>query len=156
VKISVLGLQNKIKISPGEIKRAISKTLSAEGRVDSGEINVVFTDDRQIRELTLMYLGRDCPTDVIAFNNSSCRCGFLADIVVSTETALRQSKIFKTTPIYEVYLYVIHGLLHLLGYDDKTARKRKLMQKKAEFILNSILNTQYSILKKCPSTKPKL
>jgi len=100
-----------------------------------------------------MYLGRDSSTDVISFDNSSGKWGLLADIVVSTETAVRQSRIFKTAPIYEVYLYVIHGVLHLLGYDDNTARKRKLMQKKAESILNPILNTQYS--KKCPSTKPK-
>ena len=144
MKISVLDLQSKIKISPKEIKRAIRKTLSSKGRPYSGEINVVFTDDRQIRELNLMYLGRDSSTDVISFDNSSGKWGLLADIVVSTETAVRQSRIFKTAPIYEVYLYVIHGVLHLLGYDDNTARKRKLMQKKAESILSPILNTQYS------------
>lgn len=141
MKINVLDLQKKIKISPARIKRVILKILSSQGRADSGEINVVFTDDRQIRELNLMYLGRDCATDVISFDSSSGRRGILADIVVSTHTAGRQSKIFKTTPIYEVYLYVIHGVLHLLGYDDKTAKQRDRMQKRAEYLLRLIRNT---------------
>jgi probable rRNA maturation factor len=53
-----------------------------------------------------------------------------ADIIVSTDTALRNAKIFKTTPSYELSLYSIHGLLHLLGYDDHSLKDRKIIREK--------------------------
>ena len=53
-----------------------------------------------------------------------------ADIVISTDTAIRNAKIFKTTQLNELYLYVVHGVLHLLGYDDRTQKQRQIMQKK--------------------------
>jgi rRNA maturation RNase YbeY len=58
-----------------------------------------------------------------------------ADIVVSVDMAIHNASLFKTTPLYELCLYVIHGALHLLGYEDRTIKGRKLMQLKAETIL---------------------
>jgi len=60
-----------------------------------------------------------------------------ADIIVSTDTAVRNAKAYKTSASYELNLYVVHGMLHFLGYDDKTARDRKKMDKKAaQYLLN--------------------
>ena len=53
-----------------------------------------------------------------------------ADVIVSADTAVKNSKIYYTTPAYELKLYVIHGLLHLLGYDDRLPRQTRLMRKK--------------------------
>jgi len=61
---------------------------------------------------------------------------FYADIVVSAETAIRNSRIFKTTPEYEIFLYAVHGALHLCGYEDDTDAKGKVMQQKAVKILS--------------------
>ena len=92
-----------------------------------------------------MYLGSDCPTDVIAFDLSATKNEISADLAVSTDTAIRNARIFKTHAGYEVYLYVIHGILHLLGYDDKTAQQRKVMEHKAQRILNTLPCTWYSV-----------
>ena len=62
-----------------------------------------------------------------------------ADIVISTDRAISNAKIFKTSPLYELYLYVVHGVLHILGYDDKTKKDRLLMRKREESLLK-ILN----------------
>jgi rRNA maturation RNase YbeY len=81
-----------------------------------------------------------CSTDVIAFDNSLDKRDetLLGDIAVSTDTAIRNARIYKTTPLYEIYLYVIHGVLHLLGYDDKTQKERKIMQSKADHIISTL------------------
>ncbi|MDD4953877.1 MAG: rRNA maturation RNase YbeY [Candidatus Omnitrophica bacterium] len=139
VEVTVKNLQDKIPLYPKRIKKAILNVLSKEGIKKSGEITVCFVDDNKIKELNKEYSGQAFPTDVLAFDYSKNTSEISADIAVSTETAIRQSKIFKTTPLYEVYLYLIHGVLHLLGYDDDTLRKQARMQKRAEAILSSIL-----------------
>lgn len=134
MKITVKNLQKKIRIGPSvllRLKRIIAKILTQEGFNCAGEITVCLMNDAGIREINLMYLARYCPTDVIAFNlGKTGKAPLLADIVVSTDTAARAAKIFKTTPLDELYLYVIHGVLHILGYSDKSAKGAAIMRKK--------------------------
>jgi probable rRNA maturation factor len=125
VKIIIKNLQKKIPVYPTRIKKAILKVLSKEGKRKSIEITVCFVSDAGIRELNKKYLHRDGPTDVLVFD-----LGASADIIVSAQTAIRNAEIFKTTLQGELNLYVTHGLLHLLGYDDCTPKQRKLMRKK--------------------------
>lgn len=146
MKITIKNLQDKIPICPKRIKKAILKALSQEGVKKSGEITVCFLNNKEIKELNLMYLGKNSPTDVIAFDNSAHNKKgiLLGDIAVSTDMAIRNARIFKTTPFYEIRLYVIHGVLHLLGYDDKSKKDRLIMHKREEFLLH-----------KCQYIKPK-
>lgn len=96
--------------------------------------------------LNRKFLGLDMPTDVIAFDLRPQPKGPLAgDIAVSTDTACANARVFKTDPLREMYLYVIHGVLHLLGWQDNTLRARARMQKQADTILEKI----------CPAKKPK-
>lgn len=139
MQIIIKNLQKKIPINLKKLKSAVLKVLSCERAFKkSGEITILFLDDKQIKELNLLYLGRDCPTDVIAFDNSTKKKELCADIVVSAETAVRNARIFKTTPLYEIYLYVIHGLLHILGYDDKTIKQRKIMENRAKLYTDNV------------------
>ncbi|RKY29529.1 MAG: rRNA maturation RNase YbeY [Candidatus Omnitrophota bacterium] len=78
---------------------------------------------------------RNTTTDVIAFDISNNKNKIMADIVVSADQAKRNAAIFKTSCLKELCLYVIHGVLHILGYKDKTARQRKKMQQEAEVVL---------------------
>lgn len=84
-----------------------------------------------MKALNARYLGKYTPTDVLAFDSSLKKGEILADIAISTDTAIRNARTYRTSASYEVYLYVIHGLLHLLGYDDKTTGQKKIMQKEA-------------------------
>jgi probable rRNA maturation factor len=138
VKVIINNLQKKIPIYPKRIKKAILKTLSKERIKKSGEITVCFVNDKEIRELNLMYLAKNTPTDVIAFDNSSNKKILLGDIAISTDTAIRNARIFKTSNFHEIYLYVIHGVLHLLGYDDTSKKDRLIMQKREEFLLKTL------------------
>ena len=99
-----------------------------------GEITLCFVNDAKITELNAKYLKQNLPTDVLAFDVTG-------DIVISTDTAIRNAALFKTSPVYEMYLYVIHGVLHLLGYDDNNVLGRNLMNNKAKLILKNHVNT---------------
>lgn len=140
--ITIKNLQKDIRISSEEAESAVRAVLTAEGIKKSGRINVCFTADKEIRKLNHRYLKKDRPTDVLAFEMPAegGKRGLYADIIVSTETAARNAKSFKTLPIYEAYLYVIHGVLHILGYNDVGAGGRQLMQNKAERILSTLFH----------------
>ena len=132
LRIAVRNLQKKASLSPGRIKRLIKRALKEEGIRAGGEITVSFINDSLIRKLNKRYLKKTGPTDVLAFNNAGPfnRKGLYADIIVSSDTAIHNAKIFNTTPSHELTLYSIHGLLHLLGYDHNSCRKSKIMRGK--------------------------
>lgn len=138
MKIIVKNLQKKIPFNPKGIKKIALNVLSLEGIKKSGQICFCFVNDKRIKELNLRFLNRNFTTDVLSFDNSINKSEISADIVISTERAISNARVFKTTPIYELYLYIIHGILHLLGYDDKNARQRKMMQDRAICILATL------------------
>ena len=141
MRIIIKNLQNKVPLNSKKAVKTVQKVLSSEGIKKSGEITFSFVNDRKIKELNLKYLGKNNPTDVIAFDVAEPKRPdkIFADIVISTDRAISNAKIFKTSPLYELYLYVVHGMLHLLGYNDKT-KKDKLLMRKREAHLLKILN----------------
>ncbi len=109
------------------------------------EISVLFTDDKFIRSLNNKYRGIDKPTDVLSF---SLREGVvkspevdgnkpLGDIIISTETAQRQSNVFNHSVEKEIIILLIHGLLHLIGYDHERERDNKIMRKREDELLKT-------------------
>jgi len=139
VSIVVKNLQTKLPVNSRvlrSIKNAVRKTLESGKIENSGEITVCLVDDRHITSLNRRYLKTNRPTDVIAFTIS--KKPIMADIAISAPTAISNAKIFRTSPVYELLLYAVHGTLHVLGYDDKTMRLRTIMQRKAEHILTSL------------------
>jgi len=129
LKITIINLQKKIPIYPARIKKSILKALKNEG-VKGTEITVSFVTDRAISRLNLKYLGKNNPTDVLAFNLADDQKSITGDIIISAETAQRNSRIYKTSSQYELNLYSVHGCLHLLGYDDNNPKNTKIMRRK--------------------------
>jgi probable rRNA maturation factor len=138
VEITVRDLQKTIPVRPKEIKKAVIYAISSEKYKGYVNITVCVVADKEIRELNLYYSGRDSATDVLAFDTSWLdKPGQLsADIIISSDTALRNSKAYKTSVDFELNLYAIHGALHMLGYDDNTPKLRKEMYKKAVKYVN--------------------
>jgi probable rRNA maturation factor len=145
--ITIKNLQRSLPIDPGKIKETAIMAFRREGVYKKAALCFFFVTDKKIQELNLRYLGEDCPTDVIAFD-SGCRDHILADIFISTGRAVSQAAFFKTSVLYELYLYVIHGILHILGYDDLCAKDRALMRKREKLLLKE--------LNICLSIKPTL
>lgn len=105
------------------------------------ELEIVFLTDSAMRPLNRKYRKKDRPTDVLSFNINAPELGkgrSFGEIFISTDTALRNSKEFGTRFENEVALYIIHGILHLSGYEDYTPRDRSRMSKKQEAILERL------------------
>jgi probable rRNA maturation factor len=94
------------------------------------EVNVVLVSDRRMAALHRRFLNEPGPTDVITFQHG--------EIFVSTETAKRQAKSFGTSLEHELRLYIAHGLLHLHGFDDKTARGAAEMKRIQETMIAKV------------------
>ena len=138
MKITLQNLQKYVPLSTGKIKKLILKVLKGEKVKKTGWINICFVDDRQIKKFNIKFHKTKSATDVLAFNLSDKKEKniILADIIISAQTALKQAASFKTTPDYELSLYVVHGILHILGFGDHTARQMKLMRKKESLYVN--------------------
>ena len=91
----------------------------------SGELSVVLLNDPAMRALNLQYRGKDQPTDVLSFPQSSRPGGaecLIGDVVISLQTATRQAKERNATLHGEIVRLLVHGILHLLGYDHELGR----------------------------------
>jgi probable rRNA maturation factor len=95
------------------------------------EVSVLLVGDRAIRRLHRTYLNHDRPTDVLAFPQQggvpAPQPHLLGDVVISVETAARQAKAHGHSLDRELALLLIHGILHLVGYDDTTPAARRRM-----------------------------
>ena len=120
------------------LKRAIQACLAFEDAEDR-EVSLLVTDDREIRALNRQYRGKDRPTDVLAFaldegGDADAGIGPLGDVVVSAERAAVQARGRKTTLDQELELLVVHGTLHLLGYDHDEPEAARLMRNRTRQI----------------------
>jgi len=111
----------------------LAALLRREGVPRDPEISVVLCDDAFIQSLNAQYRGKDKPTDVLSFAQDDP--DLLGDIVISLPTAAHQAEVAGWTLENEVALLGVHGLLHLLGHDDETARGAWEMQAKTESAL---------------------
>lgn len=136
--VEVADRQSSLPIDPGEVIDLVRYALAVEGAC--GSVEVAFVDDAMIADLHERFLGVAGPTDVITFPHDDLpgEDGYasLGEIVVSTDTALRQCPEYGNDPVAEAYLYVVHGILHLLGWDDgedgaaerMAARQREILE----------------------------
>ena len=118
--------------------------MKIEGE-DQAEVSILLVDNATIKELIRRYRGLNRATDVLAFSQQEgegvfqkINPGLLGDVVISINKALTQSRKYKQSFKKELYLYIIHGCLHLLGYDDSGPLSRKRMEKRQKEILDKI------------------
>lgn len=134
--IEVVNRQRLARIDARRVASLVDATLGAIGRAEAN-LTVAFVRDRVIRDLNRKFRGNDRVTDVLSFPAEDERghasevsifgsgvSAFLGDIVVSTDTALKQADNAGHSFEREVDELVIHGVLHLCGYDHETDRGR--------------------------------
>jgi probable rRNA maturation factor len=102
-----------------------------ERQSSDGDLSIVLTDDAQLQKLNQEYLGIDAPTDVLSFPASETdpetARRYLGDILVSIPRAEEQARAAGHALETEIQLLVVHGTLHLLGYDHAEAEEKKHM-----------------------------
>ena len=112
------------------------------------ELSLLFVNDLQIQELNRRYLRRDKPTNVLAFSMKqgefpTLHPHLLGDLVISVETANRQSNRFGLNEMEMIILLMVHGVLHLMGYDHKgTKKEAKEMALKQRELFQQIIETR--------------
>ncbi len=140
MKIDIQNLQSVAKIDKNKVIECADYVLKAMGESDA-ELSLMLVNDMHIRNLNWKYRRNDSATDVLAFPMRDSRrlSGvILGDVVISVETAKREAKKRKKDLQDELDLYFVHGILHLLGYDDEKIRKRKKMKQKEKELMESI------------------
>jgi len=115
-----------------KIKQRLKRVLEDLACHDK-ELSVLFTDDNRIAQLNNRYLGRKGPTNVLAFPMEGgplpkVESAMLGDVVISVDTVLRESEELSEPPEHTIDRLLIHGILHLLGYDHEGSAEEMRMQ----------------------------
>src|SRR5438270_2925239 len=120
IKVSVSCPQEIVPVDRGSM-RQIARTVLDGENIGEAEISLAFVDNPTIHRLNLRYLHHDEPTDVLSFPLSEANARCLAgELVIGAEVGQTQAESHGHDVAAELALYVIHGLLHLCGHDDKS------------------------------------
>ena len=134
-KVTISSSQNALRVPRRKIADLIDLTARLED-VAIHEVDVAVVDDSQIAALNRRYLRRPGPTDVLSFDmGEPGASGLCAQIVVCAQVAVAEARRRRTGPQAELMLYVLHGLLHLLGYDDLADDDAERMHARQDEIL---------------------
>ncbi|MEO8209019.1 MAG: rRNA maturation RNase YbeY [bacterium] len=143
MKLNILYKKNFHKESAAKrtFKDSVKKTagkISDEEEKEIGTLNVIFCGDELIREYNKKFLGHDYETDIITFHDVDENGLMEGELLISVDTVKENSKRFKTDFENELMRVVIHGLMHLCGYDDTTVSEKKIIKKKENYYLKYI------------------
>ncbi|MDY0163026.1 rRNA maturation RNase YbeY [Desulfobotulus sp.] len=121
--IQIDNSQNQMPLNEQNLTEKATHILNALG-CPEGELSVLFVDDAHMREINRDYRQKDAPTNVLAFAMNEGEFGhinpeLLGDVVISTETALREAAEWKMDPQVRITQLLVHGVLHLFGYDHE-------------------------------------
>jgi probable rRNA maturation factor len=137
-KIAIASPQELVPIAKRRMREIARAVLEGEGFPDA-EISLAFVDDATIHPLNKRFLNHDEPTDVLSFPLSEPNAKKLSgELVISAETAQTQARERGHDVQAELALYVIHGLLHLCGSDDKHAAQASAMRERERHYLQQL------------------
>jgi probable rRNA maturation factor len=140
--IEVRNVQRTIRVSTDRLQRFANTACALVWKhkqpraeiVSVLEITVLIMSDRRMAVLHKKFCGLAGPTDVLTFPHG--------EIVISAETAARQARMFHCNLMAEIQLYLLHGLLHLAGFDDLAANPRRQMHRLQKKLLATIRRTR--------------
>ena len=118
-----------------QIREWIMKTSDNEG-FTIGTLNYIFTSDNILVQLNTEYLRHFTLTDIITFDLAEKEGELTGDVYISLDRAKENAKEFKVKLTNELNRLMVHGILHLMGYKDKTAQEKEVMRAKEEFYLS--------------------
>jgi len=128
LEIEVANAQRAVAVRIRQL-RAVIAAVVADAGVRRGAISVAIVDDLTIRRLNHQFLGHDYATDVLSFVFARDGARLEGEIIASGETAAAAAPRYGWPPEHELLLYVVHGALHLVGYDDRAPSSRAAMRR---------------------------
>ena len=139
--ILVRNRQRARKLDVRCLRRIVDGFLETFAPKKQCELGIHFVDRSAIQKLNETWLRHEGPTDVITFDYNDPRQPEVlsGDMLICVSEAVRQAKEFGTSWQSEVIRYVVHGLLHLSGFDDRSARERRRMKKQEDRIMEALV-----------------
>lgn len=144
VEISFLDVEKRFKVK--KVFKELIIALIREENKRLGEINFIFTNNQSILHINREYLNHQYYTDVITFNYNK-RSRLNGDIYISVDQIDINAKSYSTDFLDELLRVIIHGLLHLIGYNDKTDFEKGVMKEKEDVYLCRF--KKYDIIESC-------
>jgi rRNA maturation RNase YbeY len=120
---------------PDKLSRWIESVIKAENHL-LGDINYVFVSDDYLLSLNQKFLDHQSLTDIITFDQSTDPFTISGDIYISIDRIQNNAKAYNQTFERELKRVMVHGVLHLIGYKDKTLEEKSEMRKKEEAYLS--------------------
>jgi probable rRNA maturation factor len=138
ISVSIANPHELVLLDYARLKECARTVLTGEG-IKEAKVSVAFVDDVTIAGLNKRFLDHEGPTDVITFPYSGAGAKKLeGEIVIGAEVAQREAAERRHDLQSELCLYVIHGVLHLCGYDDRTKRNAAEMRRKERQYLKQL------------------
>lgn len=121
---------------PAFFRSWLKEILVIEGNFKAGEIQYIFCDDDYLLEINKKYLKHKTLTDIITFPTAIIDDIISGDVFISIDRIDENSNVFNTTMHAELSRVIVHGLLHLLGYNDHTKQEKAIMTEKEDYYLS--------------------
>jgi probable rRNA maturation factor len=137
-RVSIATPQETVPVDRARMREIVRAVLEGEGEAEA-EISLAFVDNPTIHRLNLRYLEHDEPTDVLSFPLTEANAKRLAgELVIGAEVAMAEANRRGHDVQAELALYVIHGLLHLLDYDDHSEKEADRMRQRERHYLQQL------------------
>lgn len=112
------------------------RLVATDEKASIGEVNYIFCSDAYLHTINKKYLKHDTYTDIITFDNSTTRNVLEGDIFISLDRVRENAAKYEVTFDEELHRVMVHGVLHLTGYTDKTPSQKQSMKKKEDAYLS--------------------
>lgn len=136
-RVDIANRQSNLPCERTAIRRVVANVLEEETELQSTDLSIAIVDEERTREVNKTFLGRTGTTDVIAFTYHRDETQLQGEVVVNADEALRQSETTGHDAASELMIYVVHGVLHLIGYEDCTPELRNRMNGRAVELLRN-------------------
>ena len=128
---------SKFKVKDLRKKKLWLNSISKNEGKEIESLSFLFVDDEEMLKYNKKYLKHESYTDVITFDSSGDK-KIAGDIIISLERVNDNAKFYQVSYNYELQRVMAHGLLHLLGYNDKNKEEKKIIRKKENYYLDNI------------------
>lgn len=128
---------SKFKVKDLRKKKLWLNSISKNEGKEIESLSFLFVDDEEMLKYNKKYLQHESYTDVITFYSSVDK-RIAGDIIISLERVKDNAKFYQVSYNYELQRVMVHGLLHLLGYNDKNKEEKKIIRKKENYYLDNI------------------
>ena len=125
------------------LNKWLGNSISSEGKKPEN-INIIFCNDNYLLEINKKYLKKNTLTDVITFDYSEQDKVVSGEIYISYQRIVDNATKYNQTVDNELYRVMIHGVLHLIGYDDNTKKKKEIVTQKEDYYLSLLSKIRFT------------